>query len=97
METYIIPILATIITSVASFVGVTIKNAYTKHINTKTKKEIIEATVLYVEQVFRGLDGTKKFEKAKTKSLDWLNEKHIKISEAELEILIEATVNSLKK
>ena len=35
-------------------------------------------------------------EKAKEKALEWLNEKGIKISETELEILIESAVNGLK-
>lgn len=33
-------------------------------------------------------------EKAKDKALEWLNEKGITISDTELEILIEASVNS---
>ena len=96
LQNYIFEILATIITGLASFIGVSIKNAYTKYINTKTKKEIVKNTVNYVEQVFKDIHGTEKLEKAKEKALEWLNEKGIKISETELEILIESAVNGLK-
>ena len=96
IQNYLFEILATIITALASFIGVSIKNAYTKYINTKTKKEIVKDTVNYVEQVFKDIHGIEKLNKAKEKSLEWLNEKGIKISETELEILIESAVNGLK-
>lgn len=96
LQNYIFEILATIITGLASFIGVSIKNAYTKYINTKTKKEIVKDTVNYVEQVFKDIHGEEKLEMAKTKAIEWLNEKSIKISTTELEILIESAVNALK-
>ena len=96
IQNYLFEILATIITALASFIGVSIKNAYTKYVNTKTKKEIVKDTVNYVEQVFKDIHGKEKLEKAKERALEWLNEKGIKISETELEILIESAVNGLK-
>lgn len=96
LQNYLLEILATIITALASFIGVSIKNAYTKYVNTKTKKEIVKDTVNYVEQVFKDIHGKEKLEKAKEKALEWLSEKGIKISETELEILIESAVNGLK-
>lgn len=97
LQNYLFEILATIITALASFIGVSIKNAYTKYINTKTKKEIVKDTVNYVEQVFKDIHGKEKLEKAKEKALEWLNEKGIKISGTELEILIESAVNAFNK
>lgn len=96
IQNYLFEILATIITTIASFIGVSIKNVYTKYINTKTKKEIIKDTVIYVEQVYKDIHGAEKLEMAKRKAIEWLNEKGIKISETELEILIESAVNGLK-
>lgn len=96
IQNYLFEILATIITALASFIGVSIKNAYTKYINTQTKKEVVKDTVNYVEQVFKDIHGQEKLDKAKEKALEWLNEKGIKISETELEILIESAVNGLK-
>ena len=96
IQTYLLKILATVITAVASFIGIRIKNAYTKYVDTQTKKEIVKDTVKYVEQVYKDIHGAEKLNKAKEKALEWLNEKGIKISETELEILIESTVNGLK-
>lgn len=96
LQNYLLEILATVITAVASFIGIRIKNAYTKYVDTKTKKEIVKDTVNYVEQVFKDIHGEEKLNKAKEKALEWLSEKGIKISETELEILIESAVNGLK-
>ena len=95
----LIQILATVITAVASFIGVSIKKAYTKYVDTKTKKEIVEATVKYIEQIYKGvmISNEDKLSKAKEKALEWLNSKGLKISDTELDILIESAVNGLKK
>lgn len=95
----LIQILATIITAVASFIGVSIKKAYTKYVDTKTKKEIVNSTVEYIEQIYKNVTVTneEKLAKAKEKALEWLNTKGLKISDTELEILIESAVNGLKK
>lgn len=95
----LIQILATIITAVASFIGVSIKKAYTKYVDTKTKKEIVNSTVEYIEQIYKNVTITneEKLAKAKEKALEWLNTKGLKISDTELEILIESAVNGLKK
>lgn len=95
----LIQILATIITAVASFIGVSIKKAYTKYVDTKTKKEIIDSTVKYIEQIYKGvmISNEDKLSKAKEKALEWFNSKGLKISDTELDILIESAVNGLKK
>lgn len=95
----LIQILATIITAVASFIGMSIKKAYTKYVDTKTKKEIVDLTVKYIEQIYKGvmISNEDKLSKAKEKALEWLNSKGLKISDTELDILIESAVNGLKK
>lgn len=98
MENYIMEILATIITAVASYIGVQIKKAYTRYVDTKNKKEIVKSTVEYVEQIYKGvmISNEDKLNKAKEKALEWLNSKGLKISDTELDILIESAVNGLK-
>lgn len=96
LQNYLTEILMTILTGIISFIGITVKNAYTKYINTQTKKEIVKDTVKYIEQIYKDIHGKEKLEMAKNKAIEWLNEKGIKISEIELEILIESAVNSLK-
>ncbi len=91
----LIQILGTIITAIFSYVGFQVKNIYQGFIQDKTKKEIVEKTVKYVEQTCKGFSCEEKKQKALEKSLEWMNDKKINISETELEILIESTVNCL--
>ena len=95
----LIQILATVITAVVSFIGVSIKKAYTKYVDTKTKKEIVDLTVKYIEQIYKNtmISNEDKLSNAKEKALEWLNSKGLKISDTELDILIESAVNGLKK
>ena len=93
IQPYILEIIVAILTGVASFIGMKLKKVYEDHINTKTKKDIVDSTVKYVEQVYKDIHGEEKLNKAKEKALEWLNEKGINISDTELEILIEASVN----
>lgn len=101
IENNLLEILGTIIVAIASWIGVQIKNAYTKYVDTKTKQEIVKTTVEYVEQICKTLEvkpkAEEKFIKAKEKALEWLATKGIEISDTEIEILIESAVNSLKK
>lgn len=94
LQPYILEIIAAILTGVASFIGMKVKKIYEEHVNTKTKEDVVASTVKYVEQVYKDIHGAEKLEKAKEKALEWLNEKGISISDIELEILIEASVNS---
>lgn len=101
IQNNIFDIVNTILIGVITFLGTKLKQTYDKYINDKTKKEVVKATVEYVEQICSTLEIKKtseeKFNQAKEKSIEWLNEKGISISETELEILIESAVNTLKK
>lgn len=97
IQPYLLEIIVAILTGIASFIGVKIKKVYEEYINTKIKKDIVDSTVKYIEQVFKNIHGEEKLELAKEKALEWLNEKGIAVSETELEILIEASVNGFNK
>lgn len=97
LQPYLLEIIAAILTGVATFVGVKIKKVYEEYINTKVKKEVVDDTVKYVEQIYKDIHGEEKLNKAKEKALEWLNTKGITISETELEILIEAAVNGFNQ
>ena len=88
-------ILTTVITGIIGYIGIRIKNIYQQYICDKTKKEIIEKTVKYVEQIGKDLSCSEKKSRALEKSLEWLKEKKISVSDTELEILIESAVNCL--
>lgn len=91
----LIEIVSTIITGIVGYLGIRIKKIYQEFIQDKTKREIVEKTVKYVEQVGINLSCSEKKKKALEKSIEWLTEKKISISDVELEILIESAVNCL--
>lgn len=97
ISTYALPILGSILTAIASFIGLKIKSVYEKYINDKTKKDVVETTVKYVEQIYKDLHGEQKLQKAKENILELLNQKGISITELEMNVLIESVCNSFKK
>lgn len=92
----LMPILATALTTILSYIGLRMKVVYEKYVNTKEKEAVVKNTVQYVEQVFGALNGAEKLSKAKDTAICWLKEKGINISDAELTILIESSVKALK-
>lgn len=96
LQPLIINAAITILTAVATYVGVMIKNFVQDKVNSEEKKKIVETTCRYINQIYKDVDGPTKFEKAKENILRQLNEKGINITDLELEVLIESTVNSFK-
>ena len=60
-------------------------------------KTIVDLSVKYVQQVFKDADGETKYNEAKNKALEIMSEKGIKITDAELNMLIEASVANFKQ
>lgn len=95
MKDIIMQIVPIVLATVGTFLIGLIKAKYSQYVNTDTKKEIAMLTVRYVEQVFTALHGKDKLEKAKSTFVDMLNEKGIKVSESEIDMLLEAAVNQM--
>lgn len=93
----LLPILATAVTAIFSYIGVKIKTIIQEKADTDAKKAVVESTVKYVEQVFKDLSGEAKLDKALKTASEWLAEKGISVSDVELRVLIEAAVNGLEK
>ena len=93
----LLPAVATLLAGWLAVVGNKVKTLYTEKVNTQIKKEVVEATVTYVQQVYKALDGDVKLDKAVDRASIILTEKGIPISEAELTMLIEAAVYGLKQ
>ena len=91
------PYVITIVTAIFGYLAVRVKAKFDEKINTETKRAVIEDTVKYVQQVYETLDGKEKLQKALETSIEWLNQKGIKITEAEATILIEAAVKGFKE
>ena len=91
----LIQILSAIVTAVIGYIGLRIKNIYQEYIQDKMKKEIIDKTVKYVEQTSKDATCDEKKQKAIEKSLEWMKEKKLNISDTELEVLVESAVSCL--
>lgn len=93
----LLPALATLIAGWFAVLGNKIKIAYEEKINTQIKKQVVQSTVEYVEQVYKAVGGEEKLQKAIEQATIILSEKGIIISEVELRMLIEAAVYGLKQ
>ena len=92
INTYGMQILYTILTAIAGWLGIVIKNLVQKYINDKTKKDVAKSAVKFVEQVYKDLHGDEKLNEALTAASSMLAEKGITITDLELRVLIEAAV-----
>lgn len=92
LSTYGMKILGTILTALAGYLGVVIKNLCQKYLNDKTKQDVAKTCVKAVEQIYKDLHGEEKFNKALECISDILAEKGIAVSETEMKMLIESAV-----
>ena len=90
-------ILYTIITAIAGWLGIVVKNLYAKYIDDKTKKDVVHTVVQGVEQLYKDLKGDEKLSMALEAASGMLAEKNINISELELRMLIEAAVGEFNE
>ena len=97
MKEVLIELIPIVIAAIGTFIIGIIKAKYTEYVNTDTKKELAMLTVRYVEQVFKALHGDEKLQKAKSAFIKVLNEKGIKISEDEVNILLESAVHQMNE
>jgi len=93
LQPHLISLAVALLTAIGSWLMVKVKAL----LDTQQKKDIVEATVKYVNQVAYELGGAEKLALAKAKALEWANSKGLKISEVELEILIESFVGQFRK
>lgn len=94
---YGMQILFTIVTAIAGYIGIVIKNLCTKYINDKTKEAVAKTAVKFVEQVYKDLHGEEKLNTALSAASEMLAEKGITVSDLEMRVLIEAAVAEFNK
>ena len=92
INSYGTQILYAIITAIAGYVGIVVKNLVTKYINDKTKKSVAKSAVQFVEQVYKDLRGDEKLDMALEALASMLADKGIAITDLEMRVLIEAAV-----
>ena len=90
-------ILYTVVTAIAGYIAIVLKNLVKKYINDKTKKEVAKNAVQFVEQVYKNLHGEDKLIEALKAASEMLMEKGITITELEMRVLIEAAVAEFNK
>lgn len=89
---YGLELLYAIVTAIAGYIGIVIKNLATKYLNDKTKQSVAKIAVQYVEQVYKDLHGEDKLNAALIAASEMLAEKGVFVTELELRVLIEAAV-----
>ena len=89
---YGMQIMDAIITAIAGYIGIVVKNLVTKYLNDKTKREVAKDAVKFVEQVYKDLHGEEKLDAALAAASEMLAEKGIAVSDLEMRVLIEAAV-----
>jgi len=93
----LLPILATFLTGVFTYIGNKLKKAYEEKVNNETVKVVVENAVKFVEQVYTDLKGKEKLQLATEQVSEILESKGIKLSAAEINMLIESAVYGLNE
>ena len=93
----LLPILATFLTGLFTYIGTRLKKVYEEKANTETAKTVAQDAVKFVEQVYKDLHGKEKLEKATQQVSEILQSKGINISDAEINMLIESAVYGLNE
>jgi len=94
---HLVSIAVTIVMAIAGWVGTKLGRAIDEQKNAKQIREIVEHTVRYVEQVAKAMGSEEKLELAKARVIEYAESKGLRISQIEIEILIEAFVNELNE
>lgn len=94
---HIIEVIVLALTGIAAYLGAEIKKCYNDKVKSEEKRKVVETTCRYVNQLYYDLDGPSKLLKAKENILLQLQEKGIPITDLEMTVLIESTVNSFKE
>lgn len=93
----LLPILATFLTGLFTYIGNRLKKVYEEKVNNETAKAVVEDAVKFVEQVYTDLSGKEKLQKATEQVSEVLQSKGIKITPAEINMLIESAVYGLNE
>ena len=90
--TVILPVLGTALIGLAGFLGTQLQIVWKRIATDKTKKSIARTCVKAVEQLYKDLNGEEKKKKAIGNITKMLKEKGIKITDLEIEMLLESAV-----
>lgn len=92
LATYGATLMYTIVTAIVGYVALVAKSMFQKYVDNQTKKDVVYTCVRAVEQIYSDLKGKEKLAKCVNYIAQMLQEKGISASEAEIHLLIEASV-----
>lgn len=92
LATYGATLMYTIVTAIVGYVALVAKSMFQKYVDNQTKKDVVATCVRAVEQIYSDLKGKEKLAKCVNYIAQMLQEKGISASEAEIHLLIEASV-----
>ena len=92
INTYGAEIIGTLLVTLFGIFGMILKNLVAKYLDTDTKRTMAKVVVQFVEQTYKELHGEDKLDAALVVLSDMLQEKNIKASAYEMNVLIEAAV-----
>lgn len=93
----LLPILATFLTGLFTYLGTKLKAAYEQKVQTETAETVIKNVVKFIQQTCKDLDGEAKLKKAISEASTILASKGIELTETEINMLIESAVYGLKE
>lgn len=97
INAYGLQIMYAIITAIAGYIGIAMKNLYKKYVNTKVKRDVVETAIRGVEQIYKDIHGPEKLENAMVAASEMLAEEGIAVTDLELRMLIEAAVRKMNE
>ena len=92
MGLYGAQIVGTLLVTLFGVFGMLIRQMVAKYMDTDTKRAMAKIVVQFAEQVYRDLHGEEKLNAALAVFSQMLAEKHIKASQMEMKVLLEAAV-----
>ena len=96
MNQYELSMIHSVAVAIISYVSIETKKIYKKHIDDKTKKEVVKTVCQAINQLYPDISGEEKLDKAIQNCKQILCQKGIEINDLELRMYIECTVNCFK-
>ena len=97
INAYGLQIMYAVITAIAGYIGIAMKNLYKKYVNTKIKRDVVETAIKGVEQIYEDIHGDEKLGKALDYASQMLAEHNIYVTDLELRMLVEAAVKKMNE
>ena len=96
ISTHAVEIIWAVLGTVATILGALVKDKYSKYVDNKTKKDVVNTVVMGVQQLYYNLKGEERLQKALESASEMLAQKGITVTDLELRMLIEAAIGNFQ-